>query len=146
LQVGAGDMAYLRLNAFSYWLFLFGGLFLNLSFLMGGAPNTGWFAYAPLTDRAYSPGPGVDFWVLGLQLLGVASIAGAVNFIVTILKLRAPGVTFNRLPLFTWMTLVTAFLIIFAFPSITVALLLLLFDRMTGTSFFVPAGGGDPLL
>jgi len=146
LMIGAGDMAYPRLNAFSYWLFLFGGIFLNLSFLMGGAPNTGWFAYAPLTARQYNPGQGVDFWVLGLQLLGIASIAGAINFIVTILKLRAPGMTFNRLPLFTWMTLIVSFLIVFAFPSITVALILLMFDRMTGTSFFFPGGGGDPLL
>ncbi len=146
LMVGAGDMAYPRLNAFSYWLFLFGGIFLNLSFLMGGAPNTGWFAYAPLTERAYNPGQGVDFWVLGLQLLGVASIAGAVNFIVTILKMRAPGMTFNRLPLFTWMTLIVSFLIVFAFPSITVALILLMFDRLMGTAFFFPGGGGDPLL
>jgi cytochrome c oxidase subunit 1 len=146
LMVGAADMAYPRLNAFSYWLFLFGGIFLNLSFFMGGAPATGWFAYAPLTERAFSPTQGVDFWLLGLQLLGVASIAGAVNFIVTILKLRAPGMTFNRLPLFTWMTLVTSFIIIFAFPSITVALILLMFDRLMGTHFYLPQGGGDPLL
>jgi cytochrome c oxidase subunit 1 len=146
LMVGAGDMAYPRLNAFSYWLFLFGGIFLNLSFLMGGAPNTGWFSYAPLTERPFNPGTGPDFWVLGLQLLGVASIAGAVNFIVTILKMRAPGMTFNRMPLFTWMTLIVSFLIVFAFPSITIALILLMFDRMMGTSFFLPGGGGDPLL
>ncbi|MGH2350348.1 MAG: cytochrome c oxidase subunit I [Chloroflexota bacterium] len=146
LMIGAADMAYPRLNAFSYWLFLFGGIFLNLSFLMGGAPNTGWFSYAPLTEKAYSPGNGPDFWLLGLQVLGVASIAGAVNFIITILKMRAPGMTFNRMPLFTWMTLVTAFLIIFAFPSITIALILLMFDRLMGTSFFLPGGGGDPLL
>ncbi|HEX2184414.1 MAG TPA: cytochrome c oxidase subunit I [Chloroflexota bacterium] len=146
LMVGAGDMAYPRLNAFSYWLFLFGGIFLNLSFVMGGAPNTGWFSYAPLTERPFNPGTGPDFWVLGLQLLGVASIAGAVNFIVTILKMRAPGMTFNRMPLFTWMTLIVSFLIVFAFPSITIALILLMFDRMMGTSFFLPGGGGDPLL
>jgi cytochrome c oxidase subunit 1 len=146
LMIGAADMAYPRLNAFSYWLFLFGGIFLNLSFLMGGAPNTGWFSYAPLTERAYSTTNGVDFWMLGLQVLGVASIAGAVNFIVTILKMRAPGMTFNRMPLFTWMTLVTAFLVVFAFPSITIALILLMFDRMMGTHFFLPGGGGDPLL
>jgi cytochrome c oxidase subunit 1 len=146
LMVGAGDMAYPRLNAFSYWLFLFGGIFLNLSFLMGGAPNTGWFSYAPLTEHTYSPGHGVDFWLLGLQLLGVASIAGAINFIITILHMRAPGMTFNRLPLFTWMTLVVSFLIIFSFPSITIALILLMFDRFAGTSFFFPGGGGDPLL
>jgi len=146
LMVGAADMAYPRLNAFSYWLFLFGGLFLNFSFLQGGAPNTGWFSYAPLTEKAYSPGSGVDFWLLGLQMLGAASIAGAVNFIVTILKLRAPGMTFMRLPVFTWMMLVVSFLIVFSFPSITIALILLMFDRMMGTHFFLPGGGGDPLL
>src|SRR5262249_47564764 len=146
LMVGAGDMAYPRLNAFSYWLFLFGGIFLNLSFLMGGAPNTGWFSYAPLTEKAFNPGNGSDFWLLGLQLLGIASIAGAVNFIITILKMRAPGMTFNRMPLFAWMVLVTSFLIVFAFPSITIALILLMFDRMFGTHFFLPGGGGDPLL
>ncbi|HET7770027.1 MAG TPA: cbb3-type cytochrome c oxidase subunit I, partial [Chloroflexota bacterium] len=146
LMVGAADMAYPRLNAFSYWLFLFGGIFINLSFLMGGAPNTGWFSYAPLTEKAFAPTNGVDFWNIGLQLLGVASIAGAVNFIITILKLRAPGLTFNRLPLFGWMTLVVSFLIIFSFPSITVALILLMFDRLVGTHFFAPGGGGDPLL
>ncbi|HEV2122408.1 MAG TPA: cbb3-type cytochrome c oxidase subunit I, partial [Chloroflexota bacterium] len=146
LMVGAADMAYPRLNAFSYWLFLFSGIFLNLSFLMGGAPNMGWFAYAPLTEKAYNPTQGVDFWVIGLQLSGIASIAGAVNFIVTILKLRAPGMTFNRMPLFCWATLVVSFLIIFSFPSITVALILLMFDRMMGTHFFLPGGGGDPLL
>ncbi len=146
LMVGAADMAYPRLNAFSYWLFLFGGLFLNSSFLLGGAPNTGWFSYAPLTEKPFSPGTGVDFWVLGIQMLGAASIAGAVNFIVTILKLRAPGMTFMRLPVFAWMTLVVSFLIVFSFPSITIALILLMFDRMMNTHFFLPSGGGDPLL
>src|SRR5918912_1915731 len=146
LMVGAADMAYPRLNAFSYWLFLFGGLFLNASFLLGGAPNTGWFSYAPLTEKPFSPGTGVDFWLLGLQMLGAASIAGAVNFIVTILKLRAPGMTFMRIPPFAWMTLVVSFLIVFSFPSITIALILLMFDRMMNTHFFLPSGGGDPLL
>jgi cytochrome c oxidase subunit 1 len=151
LMIGAGDMAYPRLNAFSYWVFLAGAIFLHLSFLMGGAPNVGWFGYAPLTEKPYSPalelhGGGVDFWILGLQLLGVASVAGAINFIITILKLRAPGMTFMRLPLFAWMTLIVSFLIVFAFPSLTVGLILLLFDRMFGSHFFVPAGGGDPLL
>ena len=146
LMVGAGDMAYPRLNAFSYWLFLFGGIFINMSFLMGGAPNTGWFSYAPLTEKQFSATNGVDFWLLGLQLLGIASIAGAVNFIVTILKMRAPGLTFMRLPLFAWMTLIVSFLIVFAFPSITIALILLMFDRLMGTAFFLPGGGGDPLL
>ena len=145
LMVGALDMAYPRLNAFSYWLYLFGGIFLNLSFVMGGAPNVGWFGYAPLTENQYS-GSGTDFWVIGLQVLGIASIAGALNFVVTILKMRAPGMTFNRMPLFCWATLVTAILVLFAFPAITIALFLVMFDRHFGTSFYNAAGGGDPLL
>ena len=145
LMVGALDMAYPRLNAFSFWTYLFGGIFINLSFVMGGAPNIGWFGYAPLSEKAYS-GSGTDFWILGLSILGIASIAGGLNFIVTILSMRAPGMTFNRMPLFCWATLVTSVLILFSFPAITIGLILLLFDRMFGTSFYAPAGGGDPLL
>ena len=147
LMIGAGDMAYPRMNAMSYWLLLFGGLFMYLSFIWGGnAPDSGWFAYAPLTEKIYSPTRGMDFWVLGLQLLGISSIAGAVNIIVTIIRLRAPGMRFNRMPLFVWMSLVTAFLLIFAIPSLTVAITLLFFDRNFGSNFFLPAAGGDPLL
>ena len=146
LMIGARDVAFPRLNAFSYWVFLFGGIFLNLSFVLGGAPNVGWFAYSNLTSSQYSPGHGVDYWAIGLQILGIASLAAAFNFIVTILNMRAPGMKMMRMPLFVWMTLVTAFLIILAFPVITVALVFLLFDRMVGTNFFVPANGADPLL
>jgi cytochrome c oxidase subunit 1 len=146
LMIGARDVAFPRLNAFSYWVYLFGAIFLNLSFVLGGAPNTGWFGYANLTSSQYSPGHGVDFWAIGLQILGIASLAAAFNFIVTILNLRAPGMKMMRMPPFVWMTLVTSFLIIFAFPVITVALVFLLFDRFTGTNFFVPAAGADPLL
>jgi cytochrome c oxidase subunit 1 len=146
LQIGARDVAFPRLNAFSYWVFLLGGIFLNASFLVGAAPDAGWFGYANLTGRQYSPGLHIDFWVLGLQVLGIASLAAGFNFIVTILNLRAPGMRMLRLPPFSWMTLVTSFLIITAFPVITVALVLLMFDRFFGTSFFVPAGGGDPIL
>ncbi len=146
LQIGARDVAFPRLNAFSYWVYLFGAVFLNLSFLDGGAPNVGWFGYSNLTSRQFSPGHGVDYWAIGLQILGVASLAAAFNFIVTIINLRAPGMKFMRLPPFTWMTLVTSFLLILAFPVITVALVLLLFDRFTGTHFFIPTSGGDPLL
>ncbi|HEY6867030.1 MAG TPA: cbb3-type cytochrome c oxidase subunit I, partial [Candidatus Eisenbacteria bacterium] len=142
----ARDVAFPRLNAFSYWVFLFGAVFLNLSFFFGGAPNTGWFGYSNLTSTQYSPGHGVDFWAVGLQILGVASLAAAFNFIVTILNLRAPGMKMMRMPPFVWMTLVTAFLIILAFPVITVALVFLLFDRLVGTNFYVPANGADPLL
>jgi cytochrome c oxidase subunit 1 len=146
LMIGARDVAFPRLNAFSYWVYLFGAIFLNLSFVLGGAPDTGWFGYSNLTSSQYAPGHGVDFWAIGLQILGVASLAAAFNFIVTIVNLRAPGMKMMRMPPFVWMTLVTSFLIIFAFPVITVALVFLLFDRFTGTNFFVPAAGADPLL
>ncbi len=146
LMIGARDVAFPRLNAFSYWVFLFGALFLNSSFFLGGAPNVGWFAYSNLTSTQYSPGHGVDFWAIGLQILGIASLAAAFNFIVTIVNLRAPGMKMMRMPPFVWMTLVTSFLMILAFPVITVALVFLLFDRMVGTNFFVPAGGADPVL
>ncbi|MBI2872836.1 MAG: cytochrome c oxidase subunit I [Chloroflexi bacterium] len=146
LMIGAGDVAFPRLNAFSYWAFLGGGIILNLSWLLGGAPNAGWFGYANLTGTAFNPGHGIDWWVLGLQVLGIASLASAFNFIVTIINMRAPGMTLMRMPVFAWMTLVTSFIMIFAFPVITVALVELMFDRFLGTNFFVPSAGGDPLL
>lgn len=146
LQIGARDVAFPRLNAFSYWLFLFGGLFINASFFFGGAPDAGWFGYANLTSTQYSPGMRVDFWVLGLQMLGVSSIVAALNFIVTIINLRAPGMKLMRMPPFVWMTLVTSFLLVLAFPAITVGLVLLMFDRTFGTVFFNPAAGGDVIL
>ena len=146
LMIGARDVAFPRLNAFSYWVFLLGGIFLNLSFVFGGAPNTGWFGYSNLTSTQFSPGHGVDFWAVGLQILGVASLAAAFNFIVTIVNLRAPGMKMLRMPPFVWMTLVTSFLIILAFPVITVALVFLLFDRFTGANFFNVGNGADPLL
>jgi len=146
LQIGARDVAFPRLNAFSYWLFLFGGIFLYSSFLLGGAPDGGWFGYAPNTSITFSPGYNIDFWVFGLQLLGIASTVGSVNLIVTMLNMRAPGMTLMRMPVFTWMTLVSSFLILFAMPVITVALFLLMFDRNFGSNFFNPAAGGDPVL
>jgi len=154
LMIGARDVAFPRLNAFSYWVFLAGGIFLNASFFTGGnilegelgAPDAGWFGYATLTSKEFSPGHGVDFWALGLQILGIASMASGFNFIVTILNMRAPGMTLFRMPLFVWMTLVTSFLIIFAMPVITVALFQLLFDRLFDANFFNPAAGGTPLL
>ena len=146
LMIGARDVAFPRLNALSYWLFLFGGLFLHVSFLAGGSPDAGWFSYANLTEKPFSANHGLDFWVLGLQILGVASMMSAFNFIVTIINMRAKGMSFLRMPIFIWMTMVVAFLLIFAFPIITVALFLLMFDRQFGTSFFLARGGGDPLL
>ncbi len=146
LQIGARDVAFPRLNAFSYWTFLAGAVILNISWLVGAAPDQGWYGYAPLTERAWSPGRNVDFWLLGLQILGVASMAASFNFIVTILNMRAPGVTMMRMPLFTWTTLIVSILIVLAFPAITVALILLMFDRFVGTGFYAQAAGGDPLL
>jgi len=152
LMIGARDMAYPRLNAFGYWVVLFGGLFLNSSFLFGQAPNAGWFSYAPLTEATCgngvlcTPGLNMDFWALGILMLGVSSIAGSLNFVVTILRLRAPGMTINRMPLFVWMSLVTSFLLLFALPSVTAASILLLLDRHLGTHFFQAGAGGDPLL
>ena len=146
LQIGARDVAFPRLNALSYWMFLFGAIFMNFSFVLGAAPNGGWFGYAPLTSSQYGPGLNIDFWVLGLQALGAASIMGGVNFITTIIQLRAPGMRLMRMPLFTWMTLFTSFLIITALPVFAVALFLVTFDRFWGTNFFVTQAGGDPMV
>ena len=144
LMIGARDVAFPRLNAFSYWLFLLGGIFLYSSFFLGGAPDGGWFGYAPLSTQL--PGHGMTFYSVGLQMLGAASLAGAINFIVTIINMRAPGMTFLRLPIFIWMSLVTSFLLLFALPVIAVALFQLMFDRVYGAVFFNPAAGGDPIL
>ncbi|ACB75354.1 cytochrome c oxidase subunit I [Opitutus terrae] len=147
LQIGARDVAFPRLNAFSLWTFVAGAIIVNIGwFLPDGAPNAGWFGYAPLTSRNFIPQNSVDFWVMGLQLLGVASIAAALNFIVTIINLRAPGLTMMRVPVFTWMTLITSFLIILSFPAITIALVELMMDRQFGTNFFEVSNGGMPIL
>ena len=144
LMIGARDVAFPRLNAFSYWLFVFGGLFLYSSFALGGAPDGGWFGYAPLSTTL--PSHGMTFYSIGLQILGAASLAGAANFIVTIINMRAPGMTLMRMPAFVWMSLVTSFLLLFAMPVIAVALFELMFSRVFGAVFFSPAKGGDPLL
>ncbi|MDX1566411.1 MAG: cytochrome c oxidase subunit I [Longimicrobiales bacterium] len=146
LQIGARDVAFPRLNALSYWIFLFGGIYLNVSWFFGAAPDGAWVGYANLSGTQFSPGVNMDFWVIGLSILGISSILGGVNFITTIVNLRAPGMKLMRMPLFTWMTFVTSFVIITALPVIAVALILLAFDRFFGTVFFVPAAGGDPIL
>src|SRR3954470_13731737 len=147
LQIGARDVAFPRLNSFSYWTFLFGGIFLYSSIFLGGMPNGGWFGYAPNTSIVgYLPGRGIDFWIFGLQILGIASTVGAINLVITILNMRAPGMTLLRMPIFTWMSLIAQFLTLFAMPIITVALFLLMFDRFFGSNFFNPAQGGDPVL
>ena len=146
LQIGARDVAFPRLNAFGFWTFLFAGLFLNLSWVLGGAPDGGWFAYAPNTGTLFSHSHGLDFYALGLQIAGIASLTGAINLIVTILNMRAPGMTLMKMPIFTWMVLVVQFLLVFAIPVISVALFLLLFWREFGARFFDTSAGGDPLL
>ncbi len=144
LMIGARDVAFPRINAFSYWLFLSGGLFLYSSWFLGGAPNGGWFGYAP--NSTTDPTSGMTFYALGLLLTGIASTAGAVNLGVTIINMRAPGMSFFRLPVFVWMGLVTQLLLVFSLPIITVGLFELLFDRRWGTHFFDPTAGGDPIL
>jgi cytochrome c oxidase subunit I len=144
LMIGARDVAFPRLNALSFWLSLFGGVLLYFSIVAGGAPDAGWFAYPPLSDRPYA-GRGVDFYVMGLLVNGAGTIAGAVNLLVTILLLRCSGMSISRLPLFVWMTLVTSVLILGAYPALTGALVMLMSDRLLGAHFFTPATG-EPLL
>lgn len=154
LMIGARDMAFPRLNAFALWVVLFGGLFIQSSFLIGQAPNGGWFMYMPLNLTSQGVpnaaevvnGLNADFWYLGTTLLGVSSIGGSLNFVVTIFKLRAPGMSINRIPLFSWMVLVQAFLLLFSLPSVTTASVLALLDRHLGTHFYQYTTGGDPLL
>src|SRR5579883_2714361 len=146
LMIGARDVAFPRLNALSYWIYLFGGILFTSSWLFKAAPNDGWFAYANLTEKTFSPGHNLDFYYTGLQILGIASLIGAINFFVTILNMRAPGMRIMRLPPFIWMTMVTSVLLITALPVITVDLIELMFDRQFATNFFNPAKGGDPIL
>jgi cytochrome c oxidase subunit 1 len=145
LMIGARDMAFPRLNALSYWLLVAGAIVLYSSFIFG-LPAAGWTSYVPLATKQFSPGHGVDLWILGLTILGFSSIFGALNMIVTIFALRCPGLTFHRLPLFGWSVLVTSFLLVLAMPFLTVAGVLLLFDRTAGTNFFSVTEGADPLL
>ncbi len=147
LQVGAADMVFPRLNALSFWLFLFGGLVVMSGYLAAGGPaDTGWTAYPPNSELQYSTTTGTDLWIVGLGLTGVATILGAVNFVATIYTRRAPGMSMLRVPMFCWTILVTSILILFSFPALTAALVMLLLDRRFGASFFIPAEGGDPLL
>jgi cytochrome c oxidase subunit I len=146
LMIGARDMAFPRLNALSYWLFLLGGIVLMLSFLAkGGAAHAGWTAYPPLSDT-HSSGNGQDYWILGLHILSLASLVGAINFIVTIHNMRTAGMTWLRLPLFVWSVLVYAWMLVVVLPAVSAGLTLLLFDRQLGTNFFVPSEGGNAVL
>ena len=146
LMIGARDMALPRLNAFSFWMFLFGGVLLYLSFVAGHAPSAGWFSYAPLSEKGYSTHSGLDYWALALLGIGVGTIATAINLIVTIVNLRTEGLSFRRLPLFVWMVFVNSFLIIFALPALNASLVMLLIDRQLNAHFFTQIGGGSPLL
>jgi cytochrome c oxidase subunit 1 len=146
LQIGAPDVAFPRLNMFSYWLYLFGGLITVSGFIApGGAASFGWFAYAPLSDAVNSPGVGGDLWIMGLWMAGLGTILGAVNFVTTIFTMRAPGLTMFRMPIFVWNTLVTSMLILIAFPIFAAALLSLEADRQLGAHVFDAANGG-PIL
>jgi cytochrome c oxidase subunit 1/cytochrome c oxidase subunit I+III len=146
LMIGARDMAFQRLNAFGYWVFLGSGLFIYSSVLVGSVPNDGWFNYVPLSELRYTPGLNIDFYGLGLLFLAISTTAGAVNFIVTILKMRAPGMSINRMPLFCWAMLTTSFAIVFALPSLTAANTMLELERKFGFHFFDVAKGGKPVL
>jgi cytochrome c oxidase subunit I len=146
LQIGARDVAFPRLNAFSYWVYLLGGVFITLPILVGAAPDGGWFNYAPLSSKQASPGVNIDVWVVGIQILGISTLAAAFNFITTVVNLRAPGMRLMRMPQFTWNAFVVQFLVLLAFPALTVAVQFLLFDRFFGTTFYGTAAGADPLL
>ncbi|AKG73684.1 cytochrome c oxidase subunit I [Salinicoccus halodurans] len=144
LQIGARDVAFPFLNSLGVWLFIFGGIFLNLSWFMGGAPDAGWTSYASLSIN--SPGHGIDFYALGLQIAGAGTLISGINFVTTIISMRAPGMTYMRMPLMTWTTLVASVLIVFAFPPLTIGIFLLTFDRMFGSSFFLVETGGNTII
>ena len=146
LMIGARDVAFPRLNALSFWLLLFSGLLLYYSFVSGGAPDAGWFAYTPLSEKPYTTTPGLDYYAVGLLLSGIGSVAAGINLIVTILTLRAPGMSLRRLPLFVWMVLFNSLLIVLALPSLNASLVMLLIDRQLNAHFFDALHGGQPLL
>ncbi|MBD1223639.1 cytochrome aa3 quinol oxidase subunit I [Virgibacillus halodenitrificans] len=146
LQIGARDFAFPYLNALSFWAFFMGAMLFNISFVIGGSPDAGWTSYTPLSGAAMSPGPGQNFYLMGLQLSGIGTLATGINLMVTILKMRAPGMKLFHMPIFTWSTLVTSFIIVFAFPILTIALALLTIDRIFGSQFFTLTGEGLPMM
>ena len=146
LMVGTRNIAFPRLNALGYWIYLIGGLLLYSGFILNTGPDAGWFAYVPLAGPEYSPGKRVDVWAQTVTFTEVAALIAAVELIVTILKQRAPGMSLNRMPIYVWAILITAFVVLFAMPSVALASLMLAFDRLVGTHFFNPAEGGDALL
>jgi cytochrome aa3-600 menaquinol oxidase subunit I len=146
LQIGARDVAFPFLNSLSFWLFLWGAMLFNLSFVIGGSANAGWLAYPPLSELMHSPGVGQNFYIWGIQISGIGSLMTGINFIVTILKMRAPGMKLMQMPMFTWSVLSSCATIIFAFPILTVTLALLFLDRFVGAHFFTLDGGGNPMM
>jgi cytochrome c oxidase subunit 1 len=153
LMIGARDMAFPRLNAFGFWVYLLGGLLLFSSYIGGGglsgvgsAPDVGWFAYAPLTTRAFSRGASTDFWILSILTAGFGSIASAINVIATVVSMRCPGMTLSRMPLFVWLMLVDSWMILLALPPLSAAQIMLLYDRFLGSHFFDTQAGGSAVL
>ena len=146
LLLGSRDMAFPRLNAVSYWIYLFSGVFIYSSFLTGQTPDAGWFNYTPYTLRDYDPGRGMDIYALGMVFLGVSTTVGSINFVVTFLRTKATGISINRLPIMIWGTLTASVGNLFAVPAVSLAFFMLWTDRQLGTHFFDPTGGGHPLL
>jgi cytochrome c oxidase subunit I+III len=146
LMIGTRNLAFPRLNTFSYYIYLFGGVLLYVGFFLDIGPDAGWFAYVPLAGPEFSPGKRMDFWAEIITFLEISALVGAIELIVTILRLRAPGMSLSRMPLFVWAMLVTSFMIVFAIPAVEVASVYLILERLVGTHFFNPAAGGDPLL
>jgi cytochrome c oxidase subunit 1 len=146
LMIGARDMAFPRLNAFGFWAFLFGGILLYSSYFVGAVPDVGWFGYAPLTSKTFSPGASTDFWVLGVLVAGFGTIASAINVVATTVSMRCPGMTLRRMPMFVWVMLVDALLILIIFPPLAAAQIMLMLDRLLGANFFNPLVGGNVLL
>ncbi|KKO52502.1 cbb3-type cytochrome c oxidase subunit I [Paenibacillus sp. DMB20] len=146
LQIGARDVAYPFLNSLSFWLFFSGAMLFNLSFVIGGSPDAGWLAYPPYSELQYNPGVGQDFYIWGIQISGIGSLMTGINFIVTILKMRAPGMKLMRMPMFSWSVLSSCIAIIFSFPILTATLALLFLDRYAGAHFFTLDGGGNPMM
>ncbi|WP_317971281.1 cytochrome c oxidase subunit I [Paenibacillus sp. CCS19] len=146
LQIGARDVAFPFVNALGFWTFFAGGVLLNVSWFTGGAPDAGWTSYVPLASPTYNTDYGVDYYVIGLQIAGIGTLVGGINFLVTIINMRAPGMTFMRMPMFTWTIFITSALILFAFPALTVGLVALMFDRLFDANFFEVANGGNAVL
>src|SRR5215213_3528522 len=146
LMVGTRNIAFPRLNAYGYWVYLFGGIMIYVAFVLNVGPDAGWFSYVPLSGPEYSPGKRVDFWAQLITFTEVSALVVATELITTIFKLRAPGMSLNRIPLYVWSVLVMAFMIFFAMPTVALTSLCLMLDRLVGTHFFNQAEGGDPIL